>query len=219
MSDPVRELLDEQIAYYRARAAEYEATSTPEGDPFASSADRIRVALRRAEPRGRVLELAAGTGHWTGLLAETATELTALDSSPEMLRLNRKRNGAAARYVVADAFELSPSPAFDVVFFGFFLSHVPPSRFEAFWTGVAGQLAPCGRALFVDEGHHSLWREDWVDENAGIVCRTLEDGSPHRAVKVLWKADDLEARLTGLGWNASVTAEGPFYWAVAAVVS
>ena len=219
MSDPVRELLDEQIAYYRTRAAEYDATSTPEGDPFASAADRIRMALRRAEPRGRVLELAAGTGQWTGLLAETAGELTALDSSPEMLSLNRERNGEVARYVVADAFELSPSPSFDVVFFGFFLSHVPPSRFEAFWSGVAGQLAPGGRVLFVDEARHFLWREDWIDEKAGIVRRTLEDGSPHRTVKVLWKPDDLEARLFELGWDASVTAEGPFYWGTASITS
>ena len=30
-----RRLIDEQIAYYRARAAEYDATSQPPGDPLA----------------------------------------------------------------------------------------------------------------------------------------------------------------------------------------
>ena len=53
--------------------------------------------------------------------------------------------------------------AFDAVFFGFFLSHVPPSRFEPFWSVVEGLLAPDGRVFFVDEATHGLWEEDWVD--------------------------------------------------------
>jgi ubiquinone/menaquinone biosynthesis C-methylase UbiE len=91
--DPDRQLIDEQIAYYRARAAEYDATSTPEGDPFAAHADRIRAALRSSAPRGRVLELAAGTGQWTGILHESADDLLVTDASPEMLELNRSRMG------------------------------------------------------------------------------------------------------------------------------
>ena len=216
MTDPVRDLLDEQVAYYRARATEYDATSMPVGDPFVAHADRIRDALRAFAPVGRVLELGAGTGQWTVLLAETATEVTALDASPEMLAINRERTGTdQVRHRVADAFALDASQAFDVVFFGFFLSHVPLSRFEVFWEAVAGQLAPGGRVFFVDEGRHAEWPEDWIDEEAGIVRRTLEDGSVHRAVKVLWRPDGLRARLVGLGWDASVTAEGPFYWGTA----
>ena len=89
---------------------------------------------------------------------------------------------------------------------------MPPGRFEPFWGLVEGLLAPDGRVFFVDEGRHFLWREDWVDETAGVVRRPLADGTVHRAVKVLWRADDLAARLADLGWNASVTDQGPFYW-------
>ena len=211
-----RELLDEQIAYYRARAAEYDATF-PEGDPFAAHGEATRAVLRAFAPRGRVLELAAGTGQWTGLLAEYADELTVTDASPEMLELNRVKVGERAntRYEVVDAFGIEPSHAFNVVFFGFFLSHVPPGRFEPFWGLVEGLLAPGGRVFFVDEGRHFLWREDWLDEAAGVVRRPLTDGTVHRAVKVLWSADELAARLRGLGWDASVTDEGPFYWGTA----
>jgi SAM-dependent methyltransferase len=212
-----RVLLDEQIRYYRARAAEYDATSTPDGDPFAGHAEATRAALRAFAPRGRVLELAAGTGQWTGLLADYADELTVTDASPEMLELNRAKVGERdnTRYEVADAFALAPTHAFDTVFFGFFLSHVPPARFEPFWSLVEGLLAPDGRVFFVDEGRHFLWREDWLDEAAGVVRRPLADGTVHRAVKVLWSADDLAARLVDLGWEASVTDEGPFYWGTA----
>ena len=66
MTDSERELIEEQIAYYRARAAEYDATSpSPEGDPFVDGATATRDALRAFAPRGRVIELAAGTGQWT----------------------------------------------------------------------------------------------------------------------------------------------------------
>ena len=217
MSSDERELLDDQIRYYRARAAEYDATSTPPDDPFAADADRIREALRAFEPRGRILELAAGTGQWTGLLADHADELTVTDASPEMLELNRARVGERSntRYEVVDAFRIEPTHAFDTVFFGFFLSHVPPGRFEPFWRLVEGLLAPGGRVFFVDERRHFLWREDWLDEAAGVVRRPLADGTLHRAVKVLWSADELAGRLRDLGWNASVSDEGPFYWGTA----
>jgi demethylmenaquinone methyltransferase/2-methoxy-6-polyprenyl-1,4-benzoquinol methylase len=208
-----REILDEQIAYYRARAAEYDATSQPEGDPFAAHAAATFSAIERLIQGGNVLEIAAGTGQFTGVLAARADALTATDASPEMLERNAAKTGdARVRYTVADAFALEPTHAYDAVFFGFFLSHVPLSRFDAFWGVLDGQLRPAGQAVFVDEGRHELWDEDWIDEDAGLVRRTLTDGSIHRAVKVLWEPDALERRLSELGWRASVHPEGPFYW-------
>lgn len=213
MADDDRQLLDDQIAYYRARAAEYDATSRPDGDPFAAHGHAIREALRDFAPRGRVLEIAAGTGQWTGILADHAARLTVTDASPEMLDRNRANVGVRGIvYRVADAFALDATHDEDVVFFGFFLSHVPPSRFAAFWSVVESLLAPSGRAFFVDEGDHGLWEEDWIDREAGIVHRPLSDGTPHRAVKVLWRPVELRDRIIELGWDASVTAEGPFYW-------
>jgi SAM-dependent methyltransferase len=206
-----QELLDDQIRYYRARAAEYDETSTPEGDPFAEHGDATRAALRAFEPRGRVLELAAGTGQWTGILAEYADELIATDASPEMLELNAAKVGdSSIHYQVADAFGLEPSHAYDAVFFGFFLSHVPSGRFEAFWRVLEGLLAPGGRVFFVDEAAHGLWEEDWIADD--VVRRTLRDGTPHRAVKVLWDPTELEARLSRLGWRIRVDRSGPFLW-------
>ena len=212
--DPERELIDEQIAYYRARAAEYDATSTPEGSELEVHAERVRDALRAFAPHGRVLELAAGTGQWTGLLAEYADELLVTDASSEMLDLNRSTVGERpnVRYHVADALSLPAARTYDVVFFGFFLSHVPKASFDGFWAGLTGLLEPGGRIFFVDEGVHGLWEESWVDGKAGIVERPLMDGSVHRAIKVLWRPEDLELRLGELGWDASVNAEGSFYW-------
>jgi SAM-dependent methyltransferase len=213
-----RDLIDAQIAYYRARAREYDATSpSPDGDPFAASATVTREALRAFAPRGRVIELAAGTGQWTGTLADFADELVVTDSSPEMLEINRAKTGQRENvtYRVADGLSLPPTHDHDVAFFGFFLSHVPPSQFEPFWSVLAGLLRPGGRVFFVDEGPHVLWREDWIDEGAGIVRRPLSDGTSFRAVKALWRADELEARLRTIGWDASVHEATPFYWGTA----
>lgn len=214
MASEDRTLLDDQIRYYRARAAEYDATSTPEDDPFAADADRIREALHAFAPRGRVLELAAGTGQWTRLLAEYADELTVTDASPEMLELNAAKVGdPSIHYDVADAFALEASHDHEVVFFGFFLSHVPLGRFVAFWRALEGLLAPNGRVFFVDEAAHGLWDESWIE--SGVVRRTLRDGTAHRAVKVLWEPAELRGRLTAMGWDASAQQEGPFYWGTA----
>jgi ubiquinone/menaquinone biosynthesis C-methylase UbiE len=176
----------------------------------------VRAALRGFAPRGRIIELAAGTGQWTADLARDADFLLAVDASSEMLERNAAKVGdPRVRYAVADVFSLPPDRSWDVVFFGFFLSHVPPSHLAAFWNTVLGLLATGGRVFFVDEARHDEWREDWINESAGVVRRTLTDGSVHRAVKVLWRPAELEARLTGLGWRASVTATGPLYWGIA----
>ena len=113
--------------------------------------------MRDFAPRGKVLELAAGTGQWTGLLAEYASELTAVDASPEMLRLNaEKTSDPRVRYLVSDVFAIRPDAVWDVVFFGFWLSHVPLGRFDAFWELISGLLTPRGRVFFVDEAAHTF---------------------------------------------------------------
>ncbi len=84
------------------------------------------------------------------------------------------------RYEVRDAFELPPTHEFDLVTFGFFLSHVPLDRFEGFWRTLEGVLAPGARIFFVDEGRHFLWREDWIDEQEPGSC--VERSSTERRI-------------------------------------
>ena len=159
-----RDLLDEQIAYYSARAAEYDEWFLRQGRydrgeehrrAWFAEVEAVEAALREARPRGRVLELACGTGLWTRRLLEHATELTAIDASPEVLELNRERVASErVRYVQADLFRWQPRTEFDFVFFGFWLSHVPPDRFAAFWETVRAALAPGGSVFFVDNARN-----------------------------------------------------------------
>src|SRR5439155_24913428 len=135
-------------AYYRARAAEYDATVPVDDGSRAALLD----ALEAFAPRGRVLELACGTGRWTAELARPASQVTAVDAAPEMIALNRARvAGSNVQYVEADLFGWSPLERYDVVFFSAWLSHVPPQRFAEFWALAAGCLNERGRVFFIDE--------------------------------------------------------------------
>ncbi|HEU4619535.1 MAG TPA: class I SAM-dependent methyltransferase, partial [Gammaproteobacteria bacterium] len=161
MSSPApRTFLARQLDYYRERAAEYDEWwlrrgrydrgAALNGEWFADAAD-LQAALEAFRPRGRVLELACGTGIWTERLAPFASTLVAVDGSSEMLAINAARlGGGAVRYVHADLFDWAPEETFDTIFLGFWLSHVPPERFAAFWDLVRRCLAPDGRVFFVD---------------------------------------------------------------------
>ncbi|HWS82418.1 MAG TPA: class I SAM-dependent methyltransferase [Rubrobacter sp.] len=214
-------LLEGQLAYYRARAGEYDEwflrTGRHDRGPewnrtWFLELERVRQELDRFGPTGRVLELACGTGLWTVELARHAAGITAVDASPEVLDINRARlqetlPEATVSYVRADLFGWRPEESYDVVFFGFWLSHVPPGRFAAFWDLVRSALRPGGRVFFVD----SLRTETWAEkESAGrgprdhTTLRRLNDGREFSIVKVFYDPVELEARLAGMGWRISV---------------
>ena len=205
--------LQDQIRYYRVRAGEYDDTAKPAIDSLDEQGRALRAALRAFAPRGRVVEFACGTGLYTVDLVPFADEITSIDASPEMLELARARiPSPKVRFVEADVFSWRPDGQYDVVFFSFWLSHVPPTHFERFWDIVGSCLAPDGRVFFMDEGRHFHWREEYVDEAAGVVVRRLENGSEHRAIKVLWDVEELQAGLRELGWDVQCTSTGAFYW-------
>src|SRR5262249_44591649 len=97
------------------------------------------------------LELACGTGLFTRQLASKVARLTAVDASPEVLAINRARVSAKhVEYIEADLFAWRPGRRYDVVFFSFWLSHVPEERFASFWDTVASALEPGGAAYLID---------------------------------------------------------------------
>src|SRR4051794_32303998 len=203
-------VLAAQINYYRALAANYfdNALDQP-------GADELATVVHEWAPRGDVLELACGPGTWTPALLRRASSVTAVDAAPEMLALARARVGAEqdrVRFVRADLFGWRPDRRYDAVFMGFWLSHVPRSRFRAFWRLVDRCLVPGGSVLFVDDGYRT--DEELVEGAASTtIQRRLPDGTPHRAVKVPHEAGALQRELSGLGWDVAVhPTRGPFYW-------
>ena len=207
-------LLRGQIEYYRARAAEYDEWIFRKGRYDHGPVDNaqwfaefkvVGDALERFAPRGRVLEFAGGTGYWTERLARQADSVTVVDAAPEMLALNRKQVGPAnVRYVQSDIFAFEPDGQYDVVFFGFWLSHVPAERFGPYWDLVRRCLAPNGRVFFVDSRPNptSTARDQPLPaDESTTMLRRLNDGREFQVVKVFYEAAELEARLASLGWK------------------
>lgn len=231
MADDVDRLLAEQIDYYRARAPEYDEwwlreghwDLGPEGNRrWLEEIDRVVAVLEAFTPRGHVLDIGAGTGLWTVRLADHADRITALDPSPEALERNAERlapTRTPVEFVVADAFSWFPATRYDVVFFSFWLSHVPTARFKEFWSLVDSALTPEGRVFFLDNAHPRLQervfpgRMGTTDVETGVSTRFLNDGRQFRAVKVFWEPGGLEARLRDLGWAIDVsTTEWAFIY-------
>jgi SAM-dependent methyltransferase len=205
--DPDR-LVGEQLSYYRAIAAEYdEAVKRDRGEP---ERPELEAALARFAPTGAVLELAAGTGQWTIVLAQYATSLTVVDAAPEMLAINRANLDGATipvEYVEADLFSWRPGRRYDVVFFSSWLSHVPAVRFAPFWELVARCLAPDGRVFFIDEVSPVFEASDHVLGDIlehGESLRRAFDGRRFTIVKVYRAPDQLTQQLSELGFAVTI---------------
>ncbi len=238
--------VEDQKLYYRERTPEYDSwwhregryDKGPEfGSAWRREADLVSSALADFGPTGRVLELAGGTGNWTRELAGRADTLTVIDQSEESLELNRRKIEAAGlaqniTYLPTDVFGYEPSAQFDVVFFSFWQSHVPDSRFEQFWAMVKRALAPGGRVFLLDNAHPTLGENihrapidvhtradateqgDQIDLLDGTARRTLADGREFRIVKRYWRPEDYVARMADLGWQAEAhETEHFFFWA------
>lgn len=200
------EALADQLRYYRRRAAEYDDTAY--GDLVAARA-RIARLIAELRPSGRVLEIACGTGLWTEALAGPADAVLAIDASPEVIDLARRRVASPkVSFAVADVFAWTSSARFDVVFFSAWLSHVPASRFAPFWAALRGMLTPGGRVLFIDEHVDVREKEAYVAGREEVVERRLRDGERFRIIKNFVDPDELVARLAELGWDCAVRRDG-----------
>jgi ubiquinone/menaquinone biosynthesis C-methylase UbiE len=217
-------LLQEQIAYYRARAGEYDEWFLRQGRydrgpelnrRWFEEVAEVRQALAAFNPTGHLLELACGTGLWTEQLLRYAQSITAVDAVAEVLAINRARvRSPRVQYVQADLFSWQPPERYDAVFFGFWLSHVPPERFDPFWALVRAALAPGGRVFFVDSRFEPT--STAADHRLGApqdttVTRQLNDGRTFHIVKVFYNPQELEQRLQGLGWRFRVRETASYF--------
>ena len=216
-------ILNDQVEYYRARAGEYDQWFLREGRYDRGAEHRaqwfgeiaaIRRALSESVKDRNVLELACGTGLWTEQLARESRSVLAVDASPEVIAINQDRVHAThVTYETADLFSWTPPTLFDAVFFAFWLSHVPASRFESFWQIVKASVAPGGTVFFVDSllEQTSTATDHAPIDDSGVVRRKLNDGREFEIVKMFYQPEELERRLSQLGWQARVQSSGKFF--------
>ena len=224
MESETHQLLQEQIEYYRARAPEFDQLYRREGqydlgeksnEQWYAELEAVKRAITESVVPGNTLELACGTGVWTQFILEHAVDLTAVDSSPEMIELHRQRlDSRSVKYVRADLFDWRPTERYDFVFFAFWLSHVPEEKFEPFWEMVSSALMPGGKFFFVDNLVSSQQTSKGSQSAQGsesAMTRRLNDGREFRIVKLYHKPATLQQRLEEMGWDARIESTDNYF--------
>jgi SAM-dependent methyltransferase len=226
-SDPAPsrdDLATEMLAYYQARAGEYDDWYLRRGryergpvhdTAWAAELDGAGSWLDGLPMAGRIVELAAGTGWWSPLLAGKG-ELWAYDGAPAALDRARDRllaHGLRAHLHVRDAWAEPDDPPADALFCGFWLSHVARDRLDPFLGLVRRWLRPGGRFAFIDSlPDEASGAGDHAPAQGDVAIRRLDDGREYRVLKVLRSAPELQAALEAAGLrDVEVRTSGRFF--------
>jgi demethylmenaquinone methyltransferase/2-methoxy-6-polyprenyl-1,4-benzoquinol methylase len=223
---PAATSLDDDEAmrgYYRARAATYDDWYLRQG-PYAHGPiddlawtmdlDVATLWLDGLPLTGEIVELAAGTGWWSPLLAGKG-ELWCYDAVPETLDLARQRllaHGLRAHLHQRDAWA-EPDRQVDALFCGFWLSHVPRARLAEFLTLCAAWLKPGGTFAFIDSRHDPASGAAGNAWDAATETSTrIIDGHEFRIPKAYHAPEELATALTRAGFvDVDVTATPRFF--------
>ncbi len=212
MTNPASGTLAE---YYQQRATEYDEIYTrPERQADLAELKRTLPPLVAGR---NVLEIAAGTGYWTQVMAPAAASVTATDLNPQTLEVAASKDyaGASPRFLVADAFRLDAVRGeFDLVFCGFWWSHIPRSDVPRFLAGVRARVASGTPMLIMDnmyvEGSvHPIARTG--PDGDTYQLRRLHDGRQYEVLKNFPTRHQLAGDLAPWAGNLSYT-ELTHYW-------
>lgn len=211
-------LAAQMIAYYAARADEYDDWYLRRGRyshgaasdmAWRSELTAAATWLEGLQLRGEIVELAAGTGWWSPILARRG-RLALYDASPEPLAHARRRLevlGLSATFDVRDAWA-EPDRRADGVFTGFWLSHVGRDRLVEFLRIVSRWLDPSGRFAFIDSrldpDSSALDHRAPVDD---LQTRRLEDGRAYQVRKVHYSATEYRRALSDAGFSGIEVVE------------
>jgi 2-polyprenyl-3-methyl-5-hydroxy-6-metoxy-1,4-benzoquinol methylase len=154
--------------------------------------DRIWDALRLIRD-ARVLDAGCGSGQWAIALAERGARVTAIDLSPEMIRLARDRGNARGQDIewrTGDVTRLAdPLAVFDAIHARMLLQFVPDV--PAALRELRRVLRPGGRLLASVPGALSpIYRASWM--------RHLPGGDPGNNYLLPWELENL---LLEYGWR------------------
>jgi len=219
----------ELVPYYEARAAEYDdwylrrgryAHGPVQDLAWQMELDAATTWLDGLPLAGEIVELAAGTGWWSALLA-TKGLLHAFDAAPAPLDRARERllaHGLRAHLHLRDAWEPADR-AVETLFTGFWLSHVPRTRLAAFLRIARGWLRPGGTYAAIDSLLDPA--SGTIDRPAApgpdLSRRRLADGREFVIPKVHYAPAELAKALEAAGFGGvEVRTTGRFFLLVRA---
>jgi len=202
--------------YYARRAASYEQVyAKPERQ---ADLRELEAMLPMLFAGRHVLEVACGTGWWTGHGARDCASWLATDVNDEVLAIARTKPLPAGKVrlarIDAERFDGLAPRSFDGAFAGFWWSHLPRSRLAGWLERLHALVAPGGRVAFLDNRfvQGSSTPIACTDE-AGDTWqrRSLPDGSTHEVLKNFPTRDEALAVL-GPRARAPRWVETTYYW-------
>eukprot|EP01132_Coremiostelium_polycephalum_P002097 gene2097-2584_t len=243
MTVNVNEILTQQQKYYNERAEQYDlwwnkVDKWDSGEDFKKQ-DLInkeeiydflgtitkRVKTLTTEPV-EVLELAPGTGNFTQWFfkqKDVECRVTCEEGSNEMINvLKRKLEGLVTdsnfSVTQTDLFSDKFQPKqnfYDIVFLGFFISHIPPSLFQSFFAKCLSALKPNGKIIFVEsyypENYQKKYHEsgatnrinlnDELKDQDYIIDRKLLNGDVHKIIKIGFSVEHMISVLSASGFT------------------
>lgn len=220
----VNNIIQQQIEYYRARAGEYDEWFYRQGRydrgeqfnaRWFNEVDILKSALHQLGKFNSILELASGTGIWTQELLGIGDKITAIDASQEVIEINRyKLNSPKVEYRQVDLFAWETNAEYDLVFFSFWLSHVPPELIDVFLQKVYKSVRVGGKVFIIDSrfeptstaNNHTL-----KDDGNVYISRKLNDGQEYQIVKVFYQPEQLSNKLTKAGFQPDVKVTDNYF--------
>jgi demethylmenaquinone methyltransferase/2-methoxy-6-polyprenyl-1,4-benzoquinol methylase len=217
------DILQQQIEYYRARATEYDEWWYRQGrydrgdvanQIWFTEISHLKQALSAIPPQAHILELACGTGIWTQELITIGEKVTAVDASPEMIAINKIAVASdKVDYIKADIFNWQSPIQYDMIFFSFWLSHVPPDRLASFLGHISTMIKPNGHLFIIDSRRvsESTANNHVLPDEGVTLQRKLNDGRVFEIVKVFYEPEELRAQLAKAGFDATITTTNNFF--------
>jgi ubiquinone/menaquinone biosynthesis C-methylase UbiE len=191
MDDDLRRSM---FRYYDERASEYEeayvlgtgTASIQNADVFHHEAVLLTGVVERFA-RGRLVDLACGTGFWLQHYAARCSSVTLIDQSSRMLDMCRTKVAALdvghrVSIVQSDVFEHTfDQRAFDSALIGFLISHLTEDQERLLFARLRTMLDSGGRFLILD----SAYSPERARFNAKIERqqRRLNDGTQFEIYK------------------------------------
>lgn len=220
----IQTTIQAQIAYYKARAKEYDEWFYRIGrydrgakinQLWFDETAALKNIVQQVGTVESVLELACGTGIWTHELTKIGKQITAIDASPEMIEINRhKLNNPNVEYKQLDLFSWQPDKQYNLVFFSFWLSHIPPTKVAEFLSKVYNSVLTGGRVLIIDsyfEITSSAKDHLLQDKNEIYQKRKLNDKREFQIFKIYYQPEDLAHKLTQAGFQAEAKLTDTYF--------
>jgi 2-polyprenyl-3-methyl-5-hydroxy-6-metoxy-1,4-benzoquinol methylase len=120
---------------------------TPAGKLRAARRGDLIVEGARIDRSSRVVEIGCGTGLFTERFARSGAQIIAVDLSPDLLELARRRNLANVQFLEKSFEDCAVDGPFDAVIGSSVLHHLD---LERAWPKIRDLLAPGGRISFAE---------------------------------------------------------------------